>query len=703
MTSLVLALGDPIRRRVGAVTLLGAALAAVVVAGFPGPGGVLSGPGPRPSWLLPLLIAVTCAGELTVVRLRHGEAIEELTLCEAAIIVDVLLLPAREALLAAVAGLTLATVVQRRPVVKGLFNLGTYTAATAALVTITHVVAGTPGHVTVRVVLGATIGTAAFATVNLACLAQILGYISGVRPVEVVRDQARLSAVMAVGTLATGLPAATIGLDAPLLLPFMAMPALALTYAYRAAVQESDERARSAVLLRLSHALATGDDVLRQFVLIVREAFTADLAAVTVGSTTYSVSADAPDEVRTGPVPGSDDLIVVPVEGGGRLYGTVALRRRKVRARDVTVLAPLAGTLGAALAAGEHLDRLVEETSKLQSIVEQSTEGILILDGDGVVRMWSQAFTDLTGIGRAEATGQPLAALLDVAGSADLVPVGPDQPKVTAELTVRRPDGEERRLRLAHSAVYVDGTLVRDVVVASDLTREHRTERLKADFLATVSHELRTPLTPIIGYLDLLRSKGDQVPARKRADILDLLADRAGHLSRLVEDLLTVSRASDGDLSMHIQMGEHDLNPLVRQVVRDLASPRVSVSLPEEPVPTRCDAGRTVQVLANLVGNALKYSADPAPVAVRLRVDGAWVHVEVEDQGRGIPSDQQELVFEKFHRVEDPMTMSTSGTGLGLYIARRLAEAMGGSLGLVSTLGVGSTFTLSLDVAGCPD
>jgi signal transduction histidine kinase len=150
-------------------------------------------------------------------------------------------------------------------------------------------------------------------------------------------------------------------------------------------------------------------------------------------------------------------------------------------------------------------------------------------------------------------------------------------------------------------------------------------------------------------------------------------------------------------------MGEYDLTALVRQVVRDLASPRVAVDLPETPVPVRCDSGRTVQVLANLVGNALKYSPDPSPVLVRLRLSEGRAHVDVIDKGRGIPSDQIEKVFEKFHRVEDPMTMSTSGTGLGLFIARRLAEAMGGGVGVVSTLGVGSTFTLSLDVPACPD
>ena len=117
-------LRDPIHRRVGAVTVLGAAVASVVVAALPDSGRVLSGPAVHGAWLLPGLVAVTCIGELTVVRLRHGQAIEELTLCEAAIIVDVLLLPAREALLAAVLGLAVATLIQRRPVVKALFNLG---------------------------------------------------------------------------------------------------------------------------------------------------------------------------------------------------------------------------------------------------------------------------------------------------------------------------------------------------------------------------------------------------------------------------------------------------------------------------------------------------------------------------------------------------------------------------------------------------
>jgi signal transduction histidine kinase len=101
-------------------------------------------------------------------------------------------------------------------------------------------------------------------------------------------------------------------------------------------------------------------------------------------------------------------------------------------------------------------------------------------------------------------------------------------------------------------------------------------------------------------------------------------------------------------------------------------------------------------VLANLIGNGLKYSAADTEVEISMRLEETWVHVAVRDHGRGIPADQLDKVFDKFHRVEDPMTMSTSGTGLGLFIARRLARAMGGDIAVVSRLNAGSVFTLSL-------
>jgi signal transduction histidine kinase len=151
-----------------------------------------------------------------------------------------------------------------------------------------------------------------------------------------------------------------------------------------------------------------------------------------------------------------------------------------------------------------------------------------------------------------------------------------------------------------------------------------------------------------------------------------------------------------------VTAGVHDVAGLVRQVASGLDNSRLTVELPDAPVPARCDAGRVVQVVTNMVENALKYSTDPAPVDVRVRLDGDRVHVDVADQGRGIPTDQTEKIFDKFHRVEDPLTMSTNGTGLGLFIARRLARAMGGDLTVATSLYVGSVFTFTLERAGRP-
>jgi signal transduction histidine kinase len=192
----------------------------------------------------------------------------------------------------------------------------------------------------------------------------------------------------------------------------------------------------------------------------------------------------------------------------------------------------------------------------------------------------------------------------------------------------------------------------------------------------------------------------------KRAECLEVISSRTEHLARLVEDLLLASRisATEGAASAQVEMGTADLVGLVTRACGDFGTDgaRIELALPERPVHVGCDAMRVVQVLSNLVSNALKYSEAGSPVDVRLTADDGTATVEVADRGRGIPADQLERVFDKFHRVEDPMRMTTSGTGLGLYIARELANAMGATLACRSTLGVGSVFSLSLPVVAGP-
>jgi PAS domain S-box-containing protein len=700
--------------------------------------------------LIGVCLALTFGGDWVAVRVRHGEQTEELTLFEAACVVDVLVLPASWALVVPVVATVLCSSVRRRGLVKIIFNGGNLAAAVAVLVATVHLTSVPGDGVSARTVAGLTVGMLGLTGVNLLALSRVLAVVGDDDPWEVVRDGARLSTVMAIGTVALGGTAVTLAWAAPALLPFSLMPAFALTFAFQAAAQESDERERSSRLLALSQVLAgrlDADEVLESFLDLTRQAFGADLAlavldpAALPGGTYPTTVVDDREHGRSrrtaGPMEadllrrsGSEGAtvlqgalpsewrraLIAPLEAEGRRVGVIVLatrdKHRALGSRELTLLTPLASALAVALRAGAHLERLVEERSKLKAVVDQSSDGILVLDGAGVVQLWSPAVEALTGRGEAAALGRPLSALVTTTG-ADGTPrdpflagrsqLTPEAPRTTVELTVQRDDGEQRVVRCAHAAAFEDGVLVRDVVIVHDVTRERRVERLKADFIATVSHELRTPVTPIKGYADLLRRRGHTMTEEKRKECLDVISDRAAHLARLVEDLLLASRisATEGSAQAKVDMARDDLATLVRRACGDFGDQgdRVTIVVPDDRVEVACDPVRVIQVLTNLVGNALKYSAAGTPVTVRLRLDGLRALVEVEDRGRGIPTDQLEKVFEKFHRVEDPMLMTTGGTGLGLYIAQQLAAAMGGTLSCTSTLNVGSVFSFTLVLA----
>ncbi len=703
------------------------------------------------------LLVATFASDFMGVRVRHSDdEVEELTLFEVAVVVVVLVLPALPALLLPVAATTACSLVRRRGLVKTAFNAGNLAAATAVLVTTVHLVADAGDGLSAGTVAGLTAGTLAFTVVNLVAVSRVLAVVTDDDPWQVVRDGLRLSVVLALGAMALGSTAVTLAEASPALLPFAFMPAGALLFAYRAAAQEVEERERSTRLLELSQLLAgrrEADDLLSGFLGLARQVFGADLALAVLdtgaqpgGSEPLTVLDDrlagdarrpATDVERglleraalegagvlDGPLPdGWTGALVAPLEAEGRRLGAVVLavrdRSRTLGPRDLTLLTPTASALAVALRAAAHLRRVEEETGKLQAVVDQSSDGILVLDGDGVVQLWSPAVERLSGRSSAAALGRPLPALLATLG-ADGTPcdpflvgralLSPAEPQATVEVTLLREDGEQRVVRCAFAGVFdaapgEQAVLQRVVVIVHDVTRERQVERLKADFIATVSHELRTPVTPIKGYADLLRRKGDRMTPEKRDECLDVIVDRAGHLARLVEDLLLASRisATEGASPAQVDMGSDDLASLTRRASADFGmdGDRVTVSLPDGPVDVACDPVRVIQVLTNLVGNALKYSTPGSPVDVRLHVVDGVARVEVTDVGRGIPADQLERVFEKFHRVEDPMRMTTGGTGLGLYIARQLTDAMGGTLSCTSTLGVGSVFTFSLPVSG---
>ncbi len=225
------------------------------------------------------------------------------------------------------------------------------------------------------------------------------------------------------------------------------------------------------------------------------------------------------------------------------------------------------------------------------------------------------------------------------------------------------------------------------------MRRLQELDQMKSDFIAITSHELRTPITAIRGFVNTLQRNQDRLTTDQLTDFMHIIDRQSARLARLVEDLLFVSRIEAGtirfeaepvDLGRFLSETAESLGPEVRSRVRvDVEPPGATI---------RTDPHRLDQILRNLVENALKFS----PPDTEVRIDGIvrddWFQLAVTDQGVGIPAEDLHMIFDRFHQVGQVMTREIEGAGLGLYITKRLVEAMGGTITVTSVPGQGSTF-----------
>ncbi len=238
------------------------------------------------------------------------------------------------------------------------------------------------------------------------------------------------------------------------------------------------------------------------------------------------------------------------------------------------------------------------------------------------------------------------------------------------------------------------------------LKQMQEVDRLKDSLISTVSHELRTPITNIIGYTELLE-EGDygdlSAPQRQALTRVDTNSRR---LLAMIDDLLTVSRLRSAAVSL--ERRPIDLVRVVRAAEETIA-PRVhdagvslEMDLPAAPLLTSGDATKLERVLVNLLSNAVKFTPPLGQVTVRLRAQGGWAVVEVADTGYGIPPEDLERLFSQFFRSSVAEERHIQGTGLGLAIVRSIVEAHGGQVDVVSTVDVGTTFSVRLPLAPVP-
>lgn len=272
----------------------------------------------------------------------------------------------------------------------------------------------------------------------------------------------------------------------------------------------------------------------------------------------------------------------------------------------------------------------------------------------------------------------------------------------------RQPGAAEWSEGEAAAALDIGRDLGSALVTARNYAHEHRlVEELKtlADYksrlVATVSHELRTPLTSIVGYLEILA--GDEGLSEHSRKAVAAIQRGSTRLSRVVEDLLVLHRLADGHRGADALV---DLAPIVAATVDLNLGPAgrrgitVASTVPPEGAPVLGASHDLEHVVANLVGNAVKYARDGGSVTVALEVVGGEVVLSCADDGIGIAPADQDQVFEEFYRSPDPEAASRSGTGLGLAIVRRVVDQLGGRIELESALGSGSTFRVRLPAAG---
>jgi signal transduction histidine kinase len=226
--------------------------------------------------------------------------------------------------------------------------------------------------------------------------------------------------------------------------------------------------------------------------------------------------------------------------------------------------------------------------------------------------------------------------------------------------------------------------------------------RLQQEFVMAASHELRTPLTSVLGYAEFLQLRWERLDEQGRRERLDSITAAALRLRTLVDDMLQVSRLESNAPAVRSEpMPLTAVASHAAEVVKGSYNGQIVEVRGQAGVSALGDAARTEQILINLIDNAAKYSPEGSPVEVTWTVHPGRVAVRVVDHGPGIPANGREMLFTRFGRVPGSMVRAGRvGTGLGLYLGRAYAEAMGGTLDLESTGPEGSTFCLCLPLAG---
>ena len=362
-------------------------------------------------------------------------------------------------------------------------------------------------------------------------------------------------------------------------------------------------------------------------------------------------------------------------------------------------------------------NRLSAVESKSDVVINAIDDGVLAISRDGNIELINPSAQQIIGWDQGDALGLSWKSVLKLVTS-DGKDVEDLENPITQSLSKNQPThndklflltSSEKRIlvSIVSSPVGTDGEGI--IVVFRDITKEKAEEREQAEFISTASHEMRTPVASIEGYLGLALNPATAHIDEKARDFITKAHESAQHLGRLFQDLLDISKVEDGRMKNNPKV--INVNEFLKDIFDGLATkadekqlnyifmPDIVGESKEKSLQpifyANIDPDHFREVVSNLIENAIKYTPS-GEVVVNITGDDKQISVSVKDSGIGIPAEDIPHLFQKFYRVDNSDTREIGGTGLGLYLSRRLAEAMSGNLRVESKYKEGSTFYLEI-------
>ena len=342
-----------------------------------------------------------------------------------------------------------------------------------------------------------------------------------------------------------------------------------------------------------------------------------------------------------------------------------------------------------------------EEKSKLMTALTSMTEGVLIINAQGLIEFVSPVLGDMLSVRYEDVFGK---TLMEAFRSAELQKILTEFKRtgenITREITLDM--AEAVILNVSVSAVHGYPQEDKTMIVFHDVTRLKKLEKVKEDFVANVTHEIRTPLTAIIGYLETIKNGAiGNIDETKK--FVDIILNQAERLNRLVEDLLTLSHIELKELKFNFE--NVSINAAITNVISLVEAKakekKITIhnNVRENFPMIRADKDKLTQIFVNILDNAVKFTPESGRITIVAKEADACAAVSISDTGIGVPRDELQRLGERFYRVDRSRSRDLGGTGLGLSIVKHLMIAHGGRMEIESELGRGTTVSLLFPLA----